>query len=50
MAEDVCRGRRRALLLRQLAQPSIYGSAHFRDRLERPARENLLRSIRILEG
>lgn len=50
VAEALFRERRRALLLRLLAQPSIYGTAHFRDRLERLARDNLRRSIRRLEG
>ena len=50
VADDVFRERRRALLLRFLAQPQLYATAHFRDRLERSARDNLLRSVRRLEA
>ena len=45
VADDVFRERRRALLLRLLARPSLYGTEHFRDRLEQPARDNLRRSV-----
>ena len=48
--DDVFRDRRRTLLLRLLERPSLYGTEHFRDRLERPARENLRRSVNRLEG
>jgi predicted metal-dependent HD superfamily phosphohydrolase len=50
VADDVFRARRRDLLRRLLQRPSIYGTPHFRDRLEHPARENLQRSLGQLDG
>lgn len=46
----IFRKKRRAVLEGFLARPQIYGTAHFRERLERRARENLARSIRQLGG
>jgi predicted metal-dependent HD superfamily phosphohydrolase len=42
--EDFRRGRRR-VLERFLDRPAIYGSSHFHERLEAPARANLRRSV-----
>lgn len=41
---------RSKILQEFLARPAIYSTASFRDRLERPARENLRRSITSLIG
>ena len=50
VAEKVFRERRRALLDRFLAQPALYATAHFRERLEAQARANLKRSVKRLAG
>ena len=42
------RRKRREVLESFLARPSIYATAHFRDRLEEPARRNLGAAIRAL--
>jgi predicted metal-dependent HD superfamily phosphohydrolase len=41
---------RAAVLKHFLAQPTIYRTAHFRERLEAAARANLERSLHALEG
>ena len=46
--EAIFRSVRSRILQEFLARPSIYSTMIFRDRLERPARENLKRSIGFL--
>ena len=48
--EAIFRSVRSKILQEFLARPAIYSTASFRDRLERPARENLRRSIAALAG
>ena len=50
VADDVFRARRREVLQRLLGRRTLYGTTHFRDRLEQRARENLQRSLRQLES
>jgi predicted metal-dependent HD superfamily phosphohydrolase len=50
VADDQFRARRREVLQRLLARPSIYGTAQIRDRLEQRARANLRRSLLQLES
>ena len=46
--ETIFRSVRSRILQEFLARPTIYSTTSFRDRLERPARENLKRSIEAL--
>ena len=50
VADAVFRARRREVLQRLLDRRSLYGTSHFRDRLEQRARQNLQRSLRQLDS
>ena len=49
VADDVFRARRREVLQRLLDRPALYGTSHFRDRLEQRARKNMQRSLHRLD-